>query len=138
MNVLFESEGGPKGLSIRSGLSQPTLRKIADTGVASSHATAAKLASASGGTIDVDDALGPDARGGIYKEDPGHAILTIALRDKVSVTEVLGRIGLDHGDLWDYMNHGPDRQSNRRDRVRTALENAGIPDPRRDAEGAAA
>lgn len=127
MTNMLGVHGGARGLAKHVGLSEPTVRKIADTGIVTTHATAAKLSIGSGGTLPIEDALQPDGRGAIYQVDPGLSILQTALRDRVSVTDVLNRIGIDHHDLWAYMNHRNGTPGELRGRVQSALDKAGIP-----------
>jgi hypothetical protein len=119
--------GSVRTFAMRSRLSEPTIRKIAETGVVSTMATAAKLELATDGAIAISDALRGDARGDIYATDPGLAILNMALRQGVEVSEALKRLGLTHSDLWAYVNHGGGEAGTLRRRVRAALELAGLP-----------
>ncbi len=128
MAPLVQSPGAIKTLSIKSGLSEPTLRKIVDTGVVSSHRTAAALEALSDGAIPAASSIQPGARGSnFYSRQPAQSILAKALSLKISVADFLAKLGLTHHDLWVYMNHGDGLSDAVKQRVRSALQQHGLP-----------
>lgn len=128
MTHLLDEHGGPRGLSHVVGLSEPTIRKIAETGVVASRTTAAKIAAISDGELTVDAVAQPESRGGVYESEPGLSILRASLRDGVSVNEVLARMGIDHKDLWAFMNDKISKGGDKHERIRDALERSGMGD----------
>jgi hypothetical protein len=128
MTHLLDEHGGPRGLSQIVGLSEPTIRRIAETGVVASRTTAAKIAAISEGELTVETAAQPESRGGVYENEPGLSILRASLRDGVSVNEVLTRMGIDHKDLWAFMNDKISKGGDKHARIREALQRSGIGD----------
>lgn len=126
MELLLREHGGARSLSKVVRLSEPTIRRIAETGVVTSHATAAKIVVASPEEMTVDDVVQPNAKGDVYRSEPGLSILQAALRDKVSVSDVLTRIGIDHHDLWAFMNNQGGNPGELRNRVQSAIDRSGI------------
>lgn len=127
MARITKPAGAIRDLSIRSGISEPTLRKIAETGIVASRRTAAALEAATDGEIPAARSVQPNARGNdLYTREPGVSILREALRRHVGVGDVLHSLGLTHQDLWSFA-HLPDGQGEAvKSRVRAALRLAGF------------
>jgi hypothetical protein len=123
----IDREGGVRPLAMKSKLSQATLRKIASTGVVTSHVVAASIEHATDGAVVAAMIEQPDAKGrDLYAKEPASTLLTQALRRGVSVTTLLATYGINHQDLWCYMNHDDGGSEAVRKRVAAALRHAGI------------
>lgn len=121
-------EGAVRSMALKGGISEPTIRKIIETGVVSSRRTAAALEVATDGRVPAAMSMQPGARGeDLYGRKPASIILQASLDQGVSVTEVLSRLGITHQDLWVYMNHGEHLSQRVKTRVKASLDLAGLP-----------
>lgn len=128
MAALAQHPKAIRELSIKSGLSQPTLRKIVDTGVVSSLRTAVALEAATDGAIPAETSVQPGARGAsLYTRDPAKSILAHARARRITVAEFLATLGITNQDLWIYMNHADGLSDALKQRVRSALLQHTIP-----------
>lgn len=119
--------GGVRDLAMRSNLSEATIRKIATTGMVSSHVVAAAIEKGTEGRIRATDIEQPGAKGrDLYGREPARTLLGQALARGTSVTALLATYGISHQDLWTYMNHDAKGSDAVRRRVASALEHAGI------------
>lgn len=123
----IEGPGGVRSLAMRSNLSEATIRKIATTGLVSSHVVAAALERATEGRVKAQDVEQPGSKGReLYGREPAKTLLGQALARGTSVTALLSTYGISHHDLWSYMNHDAGGSEAVRRRVAAALEHAGI------------
>lgn len=108
MRDLVGPEGAVRDLALRSGLSEPTIRSIATSGVISSMHTAAALEAATSGKITVADHMQPGARGEtVYGDFPGDALLRVAIASRRTPSEVLASVGITQQDLSGFMSGNP-------------------------------
>jgi hypothetical protein len=108
MRDIIGPEGSIRDLALRSGLSEPTIRSIAATGIISSMHTAAALEAATSGAITVAAHMQPGARGEtVYGEFPGDALLRVAIASKRTPSEVLASVGITQQDLNGFMSGNP-------------------------------
>lgn len=111
MSRLLKEPGARRKLAMESGLSEPTITKIAATGIISSVYTGACLESATDGLISTKDHVLSSARGkAVYERFPGCEILKIALANKQSPTAVMNSLGINQHDLSVYSQ--PDGKPN--------------------------
>jgi hypothetical protein len=123
----IEGPGGVRELAMRSNLSEATIRKMATTGMVSSHVVAAAIEKATDGRIKAIEIEQPGAKGrDLYGREPARTLLGQALARGTSVTALLSTYGISHQDLWTYMNHDAKGSDAVRRRVASALEHAGI------------
>lgn len=123
----IDGPGGVRDLAMRSNLSEATIRKIAATGIVSSHVVAAAIEKATDGRVKAIDIEQPGAKGrDLYGREPARTLLGQALSKGTTVTALLSSYGISHQDLWTYMNHDAKGSDAVRRRVAAALEHAGI------------
>jgi hypothetical protein len=123
----IDGPGGVRDLAMRSNLSEATIRKIASTGIVSSHVVAAAIELATDGRVRAVDIEQPGAKGrDLYGREPARTLLCQALTRGTSVTALLASYGISHQDLWTYMNHDARGSDAVRRRVASALQHAGI------------
>lgn len=123
----IEGPGGVRDFAMRANLSEATVRKIASTGIVSSHVVAAAIENATDGRIRAQDIEQPGAKGrDLYGRQPAKALLDLALARGSSMSALLSSYGISHQDLWTYMNHDAKGSDAVRRRVASALEHAGI------------
>jgi len=123
----IDGPGGVRDLAMRSNLSEATIRKIATTGIVSSHVVAAAIEKATDGRVKAIDIEQPGAKGReLYGREPARTLLGQALSRGTTVTALLSSYGISHQDLWVYMNHDAKGSDAVRRRVAAALDHAGI------------
>ncbi|MAM84839.1 MAG: hypothetical protein CL472_09285 [Acidobacteria bacterium] len=111
MGQLLEKPGARRTLAMASNISEPTITKIAATGIISSVYTAACLESATNGLISAKDHVHSEARGkAVYERFPGSEILRVALQTKQTPTSVMSSLGINQHDLSVYSQ--PDGKPN--------------------------
>ena len=124
---LFGSEKDARALSVRSGISEVTLRQIAATGRVSSYVTAVALEIATEREIDADAITTLDTKGAhLYRREPARSLLMLSFERGVSMAGLLRKHGLTNADLFAYMNAPEGRSEETKARVRDVLEKLGI------------
>lgn len=124
---MFGPERDARALSVRSGISEVTLRQIAATGRVSSYVTAVALEIATDRAIDADDITDLSTKGArLYRREPARTLLRRSLEEGVSMAGLLRRYGLTNADLFAFMNAADGKSQDTKVRVRDALLSLGI------------
>lgn len=127
LEPLVSAPGGVRDLALRAALSEPTIRKIASTGLINSHRTASAMQAATNGLINANSCTQSTARGiDFYKRNPARDVLARASDLGIGPTEMLASIGITPHDLWIFMNTPDHQNADVKKRVKHALEAAGI------------
>lgn len=130
---LLGREDAIRTISIRSGISAPTLRSIAARGFVSSYATAVMIERATDGAIKAEMIALPSAKGSdLYRREPARSILFLALDREVSVARFLGLNGLTMSDLWNFMNAPEGKYEGSKERLKSLLLKHNLPTIRED------
>jgi cell envelope opacity-associated protein A len=124
---MFGTERDARALSVRSGISEVTLRQIAATGRVNSYVTAVALEIATNSAIHADEITNLSTKGAqLYRREPARTLLRRSVEEGVSMAGLLRRHGLTNADLFAFMNAADGKSKDTKARVSDALLSLGI------------
>lgn len=117
-----------RDIARRSGLSDRTVLKIAQTKRADSYAAAVALERALDFAVRADDLSDKRTKGhGFYQNPSARALLYQAVEEGTTIARLLGQHGLTTMDLWDFVHAPSGERKDAKERVTKVLVELGLP-----------
>lgn len=127
LSRIFKTDRDARALSVRSGISEVTLRQIVSSGQVGSYVTAVALEIATNNEIEADAITDLSTKGArLYRREPARSLLKLSLMEGMSMARLLGRYDLTNADLFVFMNAAEGHSEDTKDRVRSVLGQLGI------------
>lgn len=111
-----------------SGLSELTVRQVAETGRVASYASGLILERATGGEMSIADLGGDVAKGAqFYNNRSAHALLDKAIEARTPMSRYIAGYGLTVMDLWYFVNAPKGQNEKAKEKVRKVLRELELP-----------